>query len=95
MMNRTTRAASPPSTQNKVSGDSDEKRGTRTKLLTKMRTRRKSMISHGTRADEGLKGVFRGKCSLCMDNHEEIGRIRVSEKSSTAGYPDLCLMQDI
>jgi hypothetical protein len=37
------------------------------------------MMNHGIRADEGLKGVLKGKCSLCMDNHEDIAGIRVSE----------------
>jgi len=82
MINRTTRTASPPRAQIKVPADSDRKRGTRMKLVTNMRRRRKLMMNHGTRADEGLKGVLRGKCSLCMDNHEDIVGIRVSENGA-------------
>jgi hypothetical protein len=42
-------------------------------MLMKRTKNRKSMMNHGMRAGEGLNGVLKGICSLCMVYRIEVG----------------------
>jgi hypothetical protein len=69
MANRTIPSAMPPrmvkNTPELISENKYIGRGKTT--ITKARSRMKLMVNQAMIDDDGLNGVLRGKCSLCMD----------------------------